>query len=74
MSPSRASHLLGPLVCPCIQSSRRYFGPPEAWLEHEFASIVGLEDLKAQIRRFQRAVVLDKKRGVASSATGDTRG
>merc|ERR1712232_173322 len=41
---------------------RAYFGGPEAWLEHQFSKVVGLEVLKQQIRQFFRSVTLDERR------------
>jgi len=39
-----------------------FFGGTDAWLDHELQGIIGLEDLKDQIRKFHRSVLLDQKR------------
>jgi len=41
---------------------RVFFGDVDDWLEHEFSKVIGLEDLKMQIRTFYRGVMLDKAR------------
>lgn len=41
---------------------RAFFGDVDDWLEFQLGEIVGLDDLKDQIRRFYRGVMLDKLR------------
>lgn len=41
---------------------RAFFGAVDDWLEFQLGEVVGLEDLKGQIRRFYRGVVLDEAR------------
>eukprot|EP00746_Dinoflagellata_sp_MGD_P091810 gnl/MRDRNA2_/MRDRNA2_36368_c0_seq1.p1 gnl/MRDRNA2_/MRDRNA2_36368_c0~~gnl/MRDRNA2_/MRDRNA2_36368_c0_seq1.p1 ORF type:complete len:605 (-),score=137.88 gnl/MRDRNA2_/MRDRNA2_36368_c0_seq1:255-2069(-) len=52
---------------------RAFFGGTDDWLEFQLGEIVGLEDLKDQIRRFHRSVMLDemrRKRGFAVDSGG----
>jgi len=45
---------------------RYFFGDVDDWLEFQLGNVVGLEDLKKQVRRFYRGVMLDaarRKRG-----------
>eukprot|EP00928_Gymnodinium_smaydae_P017271 TRINITY_DN16602_c1_g1_i1.p1 TRINITY_DN16602_c1_g1~~TRINITY_DN16602_c1_g1_i1.p1 ORF type:complete len:757 (+),score=76.49 TRINITY_DN16602_c1_g1_i1:144-2414(+) len=39
-----------------------YVGGTAEWLEHELSAVVGLEDLKAQVRSFYRSMMLDSTR------------
>lgn len=41
---------------------RYFYGTADEWLEYQLGEIVGLEDLKAQIRSFYRGVMLDRAR------------
>jgi len=52
---------------------RAYFGGIDDWLEFQLGEIVGLEDLKDQIRQFHRSMMLDemrRKRGFAVDSGG----
>merc|ERR1719443_704802 len=52
---------------------RAFFGGTDDWLEFQLSEVVGLDDLKDQIRRFHRSVTLDemrRKRGFAVDSGG----
>lgn len=48
-----------------------FFGDVDVWLEFQLGAIVGLEDLKDQIRRFYRGVVLDQLRRQHGHSVGN---
>lgn len=52
---------------------RAFFGDVDDWLEFQLGEIVGLEELKDQIRRFYRGVMLDRlRRQRGHYVSGDT--
>lgn len=53
---------------------RAHFGGDDQWLEIQLNQIVGLEDLKEQIRRFYRGVLLDKLRRQRGLNVGSSGG
>lgn len=56
-----------------FEDFRAFFGGTEAWLDHQLADIIGLQELKVQLQRFHRSVMLDRKRqagGMALAGAG----
>jgi Ca2+-binding EF-hand superfamily protein/cell division protein FtsB len=51
-----------------------FFGDVDSWLEFQLGEIVGLEELKNQIRRFYRGVVLDQLRRQRGHSVGSDSG
>lgn len=45
-----------------FEEVKAFFGGIDAWLDRELSGIIGLGDLKDQIRTFHRSVLLDQKR------------